>query len=118
MLLWLSYSLIRDPRLALLLALSYGLWNGLYQVAGVIYVNRIAPPEHAGLAQGVFSGLVRGLGPVLGSLAGGAIFQAGGAPVLYRLCSLFALLALGCCLLAARWTKPRSALHPIFQSHS
>lgn len=96
--LWLGYSSIVQPEMALLLSVLQGLSNGLYLVAGVIYVGKVAPPGYAGLAQGTFSGISRGLGPIIGSIIGGAIFQSVGGASLYRLCALVGMLALGCLL--------------------
>ena len=94
--LWIGCSLIGEPTLALPLALVHGFSYGIYDVAGVVYVGQVAPPGFTSLAQGVYGGINRGLGSILGSLVGGFLFQNIGGAVTYRISALFGLLALGC----------------------
>jgi PPP family 3-phenylpropionic acid transporter len=96
--LWLGFSFITRPEMALVLIPLRGFSNGLYQVSGVIYVAEAAPPGYAGLAQGAFRGINSGLGPIIGSAVGGALFQSSGGAFLYRLCALLAIAAVPCAL--------------------
>lgn len=66
----------------------------LMWVAGVAYANRIAPPGMGATAQGVFNGLVMGLGLALGAFAGGAIYDAFSPAAVFIAAGLASLLAL------------------------
>jgi PPP family 3-phenylpropionic acid transporter len=96
--LWLAASGIVRPQAALALALLHGLSFATYQVAGVVYMGEVTPPAYAGLAQGLYGSFSRGLGSILGSLIGGALFARIGGPWLYRLSMGMGALALGCLL--------------------
>lgn len=54
----------------------------------------ISPPEHMGLAQGVYGGFSRGLGSIVGSLAGGMLYEKIGGAAVYRLSAQAGLVAL------------------------
>lgn len=69
--------------------LLHGLTFAALWVAGVSYANQIAPPGMGATVQGLFAGIVMGLGAALGALAGGALYDAYGAPTLYRLAALW-----------------------------
>lgn len=110
--LWLGFSFITRPEMALVLIPLRGFSNGLYQVSGVIYVAEAAPPGYAGLAQGAFRGINSGLGPIIGSAAGGALFQGSGGAFLYRLCALLAIAAVICTLSPCVGEKQRAQAVP------
>jgi PPP family 3-phenylpropionic acid transporter len=110
--LWLGFSFIARPEMALVLIPLRGFSNGLYQVSGVIYVAEAAPPGYAGLAQGTFRGINSGLGPIIGSAVGGALFQSSGGAFLYRLCALLAIAAIICTLSPCVGEKQRVQTAP------
>jgi len=92
--LWFGCGLIQQPALALPLALVHGFSYGIYDVSGVVYTGQVAPSGYASLAQGVYGGINRGLGSILGSLAGGFLFQNIGGASTYRISALLGLFAL------------------------
>lgn len=97
--LWLLCSLVGGPQMALALAVLHGLSFGAYQVAGVVYVSEVTPPEHAGLAQGAYGSVGRGLGSIVGSISGGYLFQSAGGRTAYRVSALLGLASLAFLLL-------------------
>jgi len=109
---WLGCSFIVWPQVAIPLGLVHGFSFAVSQVAGVVYVSEVAPPEYAGLAQGAYGSSNRGLGPILGSLAGGALFQSIGGAFVYRLSALFALLSLVFLFLVPLSTKRSRQVSP------
>jgi PPP family 3-phenylpropionic acid transporter len=93
-LLWLGCSLINAPQWAIPLALVHGFSFAVYQVSGVVYIGEVSPPEYAGMTQGAYGSFSRGLGSILGSLTGGALFQSIGGAALYRVSAVLGLFSL------------------------
>jgi MFS family permease len=85
----------------------HGLSFATYQVAGVVYMGEVSPPAYAGLTQGLYGSFSRGLGSILGSLIGGALFTQIGGPWLYRLSMGMGVLSL-LCLFLARSDMPQA----------
>merc|ERR1712137_762938 len=52
--------------------------------AGVNYSSNLFPPKLAATGQGVFAGIYIGLGPCIGSLLGGWLYESYGARIMYR----------------------------------
>lgn len=63
--------------------LLHGLTFSASWVAGVTYANQIAPPGLGATTQGLFSGVMMGLGAALGALAGGLLYETAGPSAMY-----------------------------------
>ncbi len=90
-----AYSFISLPWMALPIQLLHGLTFSLMWVAGIAYADRIAPQGMSATAQGLFSGVMLGVGSVAGSLLGGFLFDAVGAIWMFRVMAVIAALAIG-----------------------
>jgi predicted MFS family arabinose efflux permease len=78
-----GYSLARSPEFALVLQLFHGPTFAAIWMAGVAYVAEIAPPGLGNTAQGMFTGVVMGLGSAFGALFGGLLFQSVGFSIMF-----------------------------------
>jgi predicted MFS family arabinose efflux permease len=78
-----GYSLVTAPIFVLLLQLLHGPTFGAIWMAGVAYVAEIAPPGLGNTAQGMFTGVVMGLGSALGALLGGFLYQSIGFSMMF-----------------------------------
>jgi PPP family 3-phenylpropionic acid transporter len=74
-----AYVSMTAPWQVLLINLLHGPTFALMWAAGVAYANQLAPPGLGATAQGVFSGMVMGLGSALGAFSGGFLYDAYGA---------------------------------------
>ena len=90
-----AYSLIVVPWMALLIQLLHGPTFSLMWIAGVAYADRIAPPSLEATAQGLFSGVMLGIGAAAGAFLGGVLYEHVGLVVLFRLASLLSLVGVG-----------------------
>lgn len=91
----LAYSFISLPWTALPIQFLHGFTFSLMWVAGISYANQIAPQGMSAAAQGVFSGVMLGVGSATGSLLGGFLFDAVGADWMFRVMAGIAVLAIG-----------------------
>ncbi|HET7142701.1 MAG TPA: major facilitator superfamily domain-containing protein 6 [Anaerolineales bacterium] len=91
----LAYSFISLPWMALPIQLLHGLTFSLMWAAGISYADRIAPPGMSATAQGLFSGVMLGVGSATGSLLGGFLFDVVGAIWMFRVVAGIAVLAIG-----------------------
>jgi PPP family 3-phenylpropionic acid transporter len=90
----LLYSVIKSPWLVLPVQLLHGpAFSGMW-IAGVSYAREIAPEGMGGTAQGLFSGVLLGLGGTLGAFLGGFFYDRIGAAWLFRLVAAGIVLAL------------------------
>lgn len=85
------YSLIREPWMFLAVQLLHGPAFSAMWVAGVSYADSMAPKGLAATAQGLFSGVLFGLGGIAGALIGGLVYDGSGAVVLFRWAAAAAL---------------------------
>ncbi|HHX64982.1 MAG TPA: MFS transporter [Chloroflexi bacterium] len=91
----LSYSIIRNPWLVLLVQVLTGPSFSLMWVAGVSYTDRMAPQGMGATAQGLFSAVSMGLASGVGALIGGWMYDHLGAVWLFRWAGFMVVLGLG-----------------------
>ncbi len=88
--------------------LLHGLTFAALWVAGVSYANEIAPLGMGATVQGLFAGIAMGLGAALGAPAAGALYDAFGGAMLYRLAAVW--MAAGVLFF---WVAGRRASSPV-----
>jgi PPP family 3-phenylpropionic acid transporter len=98
----LAYSFIHNPWLALGVQLLHGPHFSAMWVAGVAYVNKIAPKGMGATAQGLFTGIYMGLGSATGAVVGGFLLERVGSMVMFRYAAGWSLLALLLFVVAGR----------------
>jgi PPP family 3-phenylpropionic acid transporter len=91
----LAYSFIIVPWLALPIQLLHGPTFSLMWIAGVSYADRIAPTGMEATAQGLFSGVMLGIGSAGGAFLGGLFYEYFGLVTMFRLAALIAFVGLG-----------------------
>ena len=89
-----SYSLVTAPWLVLIIQLLHGPTFSAIWVAGVSYADNIAPTGLGATAQGIFAGVLLGLGSGTGAVLGGRIYENLGAITMFQVFSLLAFAAL------------------------
>lgn len=80
----LLYSVVSSPSIILVIQLLHGFTVPAIWAAGISYVAEAAPPGLSTTAQGMFAGVMNGLGAATGAYLGGAIFQNFGPIVMFR----------------------------------
>jgi MFS transporter, PPP family, 3-phenylpropionic acid transporter len=98
----LAYSLIAIPWLALPIQLLHGPTFSLMWIAGVSYADRIAPTGLEATAQGLFSGVMLGIGSAAGAFLGGVLYEHVGLVMMFRVAALISLAAMGFMRLAEK----------------
>lgn len=98
----LAYSFIGVPWLALLIQLLHGPTFSLMWIAGVAYADRLAPVGLEATAQGLFSGVMLGVGSAAGAFLGGLAYEHVGLVVMFRLSALISLVGMGFVLLVKK----------------
>jgi len=78
-----GYSFTSQPQIAVLFQLLHGPTFAAIWMAGVAYVAEIAPPGLGNTAQGLFTGVVMGLGSAMGAFVGGFLYQSVGFSTMY-----------------------------------
>jgi PPP family 3-phenylpropionic acid transporter len=101
------YAVFPLPGVVLAANLLHGLTFSASWVAGVTYANQIALPALGATAQGLFSGVMMGLGAALGALAGGLIYEALGPQAMYG--SMAVCVAVGMIFFALAERRPAAA---------
>jgi len=96
------YGIMPSQNWVLPLSLLHGVSFGLYWVSSVAYANEIAPDYLKGTTQGVLMAIIS-LSSMLGGMLSGWGFDRLGAATLFRIYSLFGLLAL-----FILWSRPRA----------
>jgi PPP family 3-phenylpropionic acid transporter len=71
-------------------------------VAGVSYADKIAPNGLEATAQGLFSGVMLGIGSAAGAFLGGLLYDHVGPVSMFRLAALSSLVGFGFMLLVGR----------------
>jgi MFS transporter, PPP family, 3-phenylpropionic acid transporter len=87
-----AYSIMQVPWVVLPIQLTHGLTFSTMWVAGVSYVNEIAPEGLGATAQSLFSSVTMGLGAMVGGFAGGYLYQAVGSGEMFRIAGYAVLL--------------------------
>lgn len=103
-----AYVLMTAPWQVLPISLLHGPTFAAMWAAGVAYADESAPPGLGATAQGIFSGVVLGLGVALGAFVGGFLYEAYGALVVFQFAGWAALMA----LIIFLWVNRRSVKRP------
>jgi PPP family 3-phenylpropionic acid transporter len=104
-----GYSLIRNPWLVLFVQLLTGPSFSTMWAGGVAYMDELAPRGMGATAQGLFSAVATGLASALGAIIGGWMFDAVGAPWMFRWSALMVFLALLFLLITSRTGRAATA---------
>jgi PPP family 3-phenylpropionic acid transporter len=94
-----AYSLIKTPWLALPIQLLHGPTFSLMWFSGVSFADEIAPAGLGATAQGLFSGVMLGIGSAAGAFLGGLLYDYIGIVNMFRVTAIGSLFALGLVLL-------------------
>jgi PPP family 3-phenylpropionic acid transporter len=103
-----GYAFAPNPQVALALQALHGPTFAAIWLAGVSYVAEIAPPGLGNTAQGLFTGVVMGLGSALGAFLGGFFYQQLGFSQMYMVTAGTVILASIVFMLGMRF-KPLTA---------
>lgn len=105
-----AWAFLDDPLTIALVKLVAGVGFALVYVGSVVIVDDLAPPGLRGTGQGLAKAVSFGLSPVVGTLAGGAVYDYAGPRVLFAVCAAAALAAGAALPMIAAWTRatPRS----------
>lgn len=85
--------LVGSPWGLVAVQILHGPSYALLWVGAVTKAGELAPEGRAGAAQGVMGAMLTGLGPAVGGVIGGVIYSAVGAPGLFRMAAIPALVA-------------------------
>lgn len=92
---WFLLSFMANPVAATLTQALHGFSFGLFYVAGVAFVDANTPDGLSATAQSLFFVAMWGLGAAAGSVLGGMLYQNFGPFVLFQVCGLCTLVAIG-----------------------
>jgi MFS family permease len=103
-----AWAFLDDPLAIALVKLVAGVGFALVYVGSVLLVDDLVPPGLRGTGQGLAKAVTFGLSPILGSLAGGAIYDYAGPRALFLACAGAALVAaMSVSVIAARGRAAR-----------
>jgi MFS family permease len=88
-----AWAFLNSPLAIALVKLVAGVGFALVYVGSVLLVDDLVPPALRGTGQGLAKAVSFGLSPILGSLAGGAIYDYAGPQALFLVCAAAALVA-------------------------
>jgi MFS family permease len=88
-----AWAFLDDPLAIALVKLVAGIGFALVYVGSVLLVDDLVPPGLRGTGQGLAKAVSFGLSPILGSLAGGAVYDYAGPRALFLSCAAAALVA-------------------------
>jgi PPP family 3-phenylpropionic acid transporter len=109
----LLYAVIGTPGGIVAVQVIHGLASPALLVAGVNYAAENAPPGLEATAQGIFSGVLLGVGGMLGNLLGGMLIERFGPAGMFGLVGAIMLLGLFIFLLVDRIVLPHRASQPL-----
>jgi len=78
-----AYTQLTNPWWVLPVELMHGVTFSMAWAAGVSYAVQIAPAELLATAQGLWNGVLGGLGPAVGGLIGGFVYDSYGPKILF-----------------------------------
>jgi PPP family 3-phenylpropionic acid transporter len=81
----LLYTFIASPGLILGLQLLHGFTSPAIWAAGISYVGETAPKGLETTSQGIFTGVLNGLGSAAGAYIGGVVFQVYGVVAMFQM---------------------------------
>lgn len=90
----LLYSFVASPPVILMIQLLHGFTSPAIWAAGISYVAEVAPPGLGATSQGIFSGVLNGLGSAAGAYLGGVLFQSLGVVAMFQIFALILFVAL------------------------
>jgi PPP family 3-phenylpropionic acid transporter len=90
---FLAWAFLDHPLAIALVKLVAGVGFALVYVGSVLLVDDLVPPALRGTGQGLAKAVSFGLSPILGSLAGGVIYDYAGPRALFLVCTATALVA-------------------------
>ena len=105
----LAYSLLNTPWLALPIQLLHGPTFSLMWLSGVSFADEIAPAGLGATAQGLFSGVMLGIGSAAGAFLGGLLYDHIGIVNMFRVTAIGSLFALCLMLLMEK----KNYKHPL-----
>lgn len=88
-----AWAFLGSPLAIALVKLVAGVGFALVYVGSVLLVDDLVPPALRGTGQGLAKAVSFGLSPIVGSLAGGAIYDYAGPRALFLVCAAAALVA-------------------------
>ncbi len=100
----LAYAYIQTAWLVLVIQLLHGPSFAAMWIAGVAYTDDVAPPGMGATAQGLFSGIMIGLGAAFGAMIGGLLYEEVGSVLMFQWTGLGILPALLLFVLAGKRT--------------
>ena len=104
----LAYSFIKVPWMAIPIQLLHGPTFSLMWFSGVSYADEIAPVGLGATVQGLFSGVMLGIGAAAGAFLGGLLYDHIGIINMFRVTAIGSLFALGFMLLMEKKNHKRS----------
>ena len=88
-----AWAFLDDPLSIAIVKIVAGVGFALTYVGSVVLVDDLAPPGLRGTGQGLAKAVSFGLAPIVGSLAGGAMYGYAGPRALFLACAAAALVA-------------------------
>ncbi|KAG8344927.1 hypothetical protein TRVL_04246 [Trypanosoma vivax] len=83
-----GYSFLQNPWMLLLLEPLHGITFGFMWLPGTHLVNSVFPPHLANSATGFLYLFVNGIGPIIGSIISGCLYEMFGPRIMFRLSAL------------------------------
>ena len=102
----LLYSVIDSPAIILIIQLVHGFTVPAIWAAGISYVAETAPPGLGATTQGIFAGVLNGLGSATGAYLGGVVYQNFGAVRMFQVFALILFVALLLFILSGNRATP------------
>ena len=115
----LMFAAANSPQQILIMQLLGGLTFPAMWVAGVAYVDEIAPPGLSATAQGMFGAMVFGFGAAVGGFIGGPLLETTGGRGIYLTFGIIVMVVLVLAVIGQRLlpTKPVPATEQVYDPH-